>query len=1366
MDRLLENSSMDIDKKLIACENTFHILLSSDNCPLKKDEDVDKRLSQSLKNFKHSGMEQTAFTWLINQLDQEIKPPTSMYDNDSFMLEMKERGKLWSCLIKICTLYPAISERTFLNTKLQPCEFIVKAMAEGIDINSSMDTSSKIFQWITRFVLHSEIISCALYRQPLSYNQAIAKLISVSQKDSTFMDSNMSLDLKFILEHYKKFLKQIHKNVTEGGCLDVDSIEGNFLEVILPVLIDEDENKIAQEAELYKAVTEVLNSILFKRERIISDWKDFLDSLRVADRKPNPQTDHIEKLLYFLQHNNKENNRVLKLLPILFNAILLTGSKMNERQEGMNIIKFTHKEIVLFFMMCCYILKIGPLTSSLSSQIILDSSLAACKITGLIDEKCNQEERLFVFGNLVKFLSNFSSPSALVSVEFNTNEDDNLENSIQFITWLKLCLKDLLETKIHDGNVEKLWKNTYSSITVITNMMKLDSRIVEPLIGSILGNVLFKKLSQSPNNNESEIVLRSFENTEALTSQIAKALFLKELFLTYSKLRQIPKLIAKFFLCLQIKDDTVGESQFSRDTYPFSSSDVLDAKDLIICGSYFSKLPNAQLIEVFKTFLYHLESIEASVVNDSLLSQKDLKSEYYVAVLNLSNQLIPCFLENSTMSDHLVPMSIKEKFIQLMIKMHKAIESKFGLHIGLVKSVEVSLSQLASLMITYDSFEGSSELKIGLQTIISDAEQFEDKTNKLISTGKRKLTSVTQKESKRKKKSSDNYESDKHNNDLLFLQNDLLEKVDTFTEEDYYKTAKLIWTCVSHEDLFPGSSEYSWISSFITENLNLQNAIVRVSMETFAPYFEENSSVSTNFKAAFQYLYNHQTETTGAKNNLSIKEISEQTDKNVNQNILLAAQTFGNYSMKEIQNKFKLQVSLKSKDVTSFRKIYGHLLPLELTQGSTESTTSLFLCLLLVLASTSKNIEFLKYVVASLLRCWDTTYRTTNLLRYIPFGKLLRLVCRFEITSFSDPYSESNSKLFGKVSHDRIPLTMQLSKIGVSLQSNSDNANPLLNLNDGTIKELCNSVSSFLPSQNEKEAKCMDYDMIVSDTLCSGALMKSIVAFVAVSGQNSKPSNSKTLQDEKNKNILYFTILGETFLSCLKHMNLNHKDFGDRLRKSSNNALIAVDNCFDKMTVVISGVSACMALKPKIPSLNLTSIEPNMISLIQYALKSISSVVESIHRHDRNTSIVDVQQYFHFLKTTCKHIAISGNDGDSNENHILLIWQNFLSNNVIQLKSSDKSDGTVKLIEEYENELFETILSTFKNKSLFKDLVTALIDNLKSELKAEFNRMKFRRLMNIVANLATLSFEAETDKNYEVRQRALEKVIQILQVVY
>ena len=93
----------------------------------------------------------------------------------------------------------------------------------------------------------------------------------------------------------------------------------------------------------------------------------------------------------------------------------------------------------------------------------------------------------------------------------------------------------------------------------------------------------------------------------SVTCQVAKTQFITELFLTYSKLRQIPKLMAKFFLCLQSKEVAASEQQEPKKAYPFSSDNAFNANDLIICGSYISKLPYAQLIEVFKTFSYHLK---------------------------------------------------------------------------------------------------------------------------------------------------------------------------------------------------------------------------------------------------------------------------------------------------------------------------------------------------------------------------------------------------------------------------------------------------------------------------------------------------------------------------------------------------------------------------------------------------------------------------------------------------------------------------------------------------------------------------------------------------------------------------------------
>ena len=1368
MDHLLQNTSIDTAKKLIACENAFHICSSYEKAPITNgDSSENKKLSSSVTNLRHCGMERIALAWLMKQLDHEIKPPTSIYDKDSFILEIKERSELWSCLTKICKWYPAISEKVLISLKPQPCEFMVKSIVEGMDGNTSKETRIEIFQWIIKFVLQSEKLGCALFRQPLSYNQAIGKLITVSRR-STESELIKLLDVRFILEHYQKFLKQIHDNVTDGGYLDIDSIEGNFIEIILPVLIDEDTSKISvnhssfidnQHASVWnETISEILHSILFKREQLITDWKDFLYSLTVPDRKPCPSTDHIEKLLYFLRQNTSDNNRVLKLLPIILKAILQTGTKGTQQEEINNATRFTNKEIVLFFIMCGYILKTGPLPTSLPSQIILDTSLAACKISGIIDEKSHAEDRLVVFGILINILSNYTLSSSIVSVEFNTNKDDNLESSIQFLMWLKLSLKDMLETKkCEDGPVEKCCLNTYSKTKVISTMMKLDSRIVESLIGSIIGRVLFKKMNECPNahvtprNKKKKMISSSNECRELITCQIAKTEFITELYQTYSKLRQIPKLIAKLFLSLQFKDDKGNGLQIATKVYPYSSLNAFNNEDLKVCGSHFSKLPSAQLMELFKTFLYHLESIETSLVKASLLSQKDLKSEYYVSILNLANQLIPCFFENSTMSDHAIPIAIKEKFIQLMIKMHDIIKSKFDPHFDLVKDVILSLSQLASLMMCYDSFNGSLELKLGLQKITMEAKIF-DKDVKLgdkLSLGsKRKCITIHTNDKKRKRKSLDSSKTSGISVELVPLQNDILESIDCFNDDDYFNLAKLIWQSHANGDHSSSvGSSRPWLKTLISENVPLQNAVLRVAIETFAHYFEDRNIVPKKVKTAFQYLHCH------------------------DPNIIEAAQILGDVSFELLKYSGDPELVMKEEDVEAFVKIFGQLFPLELTKGPSESSLSLLLCLLLIIASTTRNIEFQKYVVASLLRCWDTTYRTTNLLRYVPFGKLLRLVCRLEVSMNLD--KELHPEILERMFYERVPLTLQLSKIGISLQSSSAKANPLLDLNDGTIDAICDAVTTFFSGKYEDNAKWNDKSLMRSDTLCSVALMRSIESAVLTTMQFNKSSNPKMLQDEKSKQISYFNLLGKNYLLGLQHIDrLNHEKIAKYVVNvnedpSSNNIVN-----FEKMTVMICGISANMSLKSMLPSLDLAVIENSLMNLVKFALKFVSSVLERTQKKENNANLSDIKQCFHFLITVCKHVSISNMDKyDNNVKIVLLIWETLLDEKALEL-SEDNSDAISIMVEQHQNELFYTILTNFKDKDLFRDIVTTLLQKFETKIISSDNRGGFHRLLNIVGHLATISIDLDNErtnseslKNYEVRQTVLEKAIELIQVI-
>jgi len=172
--------------------------------------------------------------------------------------------------------------------------------------------------------------------------------------------------------------------------------------------------------------------------------------------------------------------------------------------------------------------------------------------------------------------------------------------------------------------------------------------------------------------------------------------------------------------------------------------------------------------------------------------------------------------------------------------------------------------------------------------------------------------------------------------------------------------------------------------------------------------------------------------------------------------------------------------------------------------------------------------------------------------------------------------------------------------------------------------------------------------------------------------------------------------------------------------------------------------------------------EDRLMVIVKYALNFVSSAINT-NDDSYDTNLRNVNQYFHFLKTTCKYVSISETYSETNSLPILHIWQYFLSSKVFQLNECIPGKVVANTIEQYENELFETILTTFKNKDLFKDLVNSLIEKLKAEVTSMDNQERFCRLMNIVANLANLTLEAESDENYEVRQTALERVIQIIQ---
>ena len=205
------------------------------------------------------------------------------------------------------------------------------------------------------------------------------------------------------------FLKHINGRIAEGGMVDLDSIEGNFLELVLPaisvgnVVENDDKHECSPTINVLsqKLISEMFAKIVFRRENHVADWKDFLYCLTVADRKPSPKLDHIEKILHYCNQNLTKSDDVLNLLPVLFNALTkATEYTANTKQED-DSIRYTIKECAMFFIMCCRVLKIGPSESSKSSPIILDSSLAACKLPKLSVSEMKWNHRLEIFAKLL-----------------------------------------------------------------------------------------------------------------------------------------------------------------------------------------------------------------------------------------------------------------------------------------------------------------------------------------------------------------------------------------------------------------------------------------------------------------------------------------------------------------------------------------------------------------------------------------------------------------------------------------------------------------------------------------------------------------------------------------------------------------------------------------------------------------------------------------------------------------------------------------------------------------------------------------------------------------------------------------------------
>ena len=1403
MDHLLKDTSIDIDKKLLVCKNAFHISVSSEKDHSKENEAGSKESDKVLNKMRHAGLERISMHWLLDSLDIEVKPPTSPFDEETYKKEKQDREKIWSCLADICVLYPIFAQSTFFAIKSLPCEFILKSISEMIDSNTSTASKNTILNWILDFMFDSENINSALFRQPLFYNQVVSKLIAIiNNRSSNDNSSQNHLGLKTIVEHYKMFLKHINGRIAEGGMVDLDSIEGNFLELVLPaisvgnVVENDDKHECSPTINVLsqELISEMFAKIVFRRENHVADWKDFLYCLTVADRKPSPKLDHIEKILHYCNQNLTKSDDVLNLLPVLFSALTKATEYMANTKQEDDSIRYTIKECAMFFIMCCRVLKIGPSESSKSSPIILDSSLAACKLPNLSVSEMKWNHRLEIFAKLLNIFSNFAPSSTIISIEFNTSEEDNLESTISMLMWLKLLLKNLIDNDTANLSVDILCcYNTYHKTNVIRALLSLESRVVEPLIGSILSHVLFDK------RNMCKVPpIGSTLKGTGITCELSKSLFIKELLSTYGKLRQIPKLIAKLFICLQSKENREDAKSNEPGTkhLNFSVIKSMTSNDLECLGVHFNKLPSGQYIEVFKTFLYQMESVKV----ENLLSQADAESEYYKSIMQLANYLIPCFLENTSMADHSVPSPTKDKYLEMLKKMVDIL-CKFEANVELVKDILYSLYHLATLMQHYDC---NSSKKAEFDYITSKLHPLtkndENAGESQTSSFKRKSESNNSKDKKKRK--TDTESPSKTNGGIdPVLQTDqstninrIVNQIENLGPKNCYIVSKAIieWLKSTHNDGNNRSlSEMapSWLLASVAENDLLQCGIIRVGVEIAEKYIFVSNSLPKNSLEMLRNLG------VAASQNLQEKcEVIAEIKKASKEpgldccasNIYKIAHGIDillSCDILEDNKSSQIRTYMEKEDKKSLLMIFGALLPLEHLRGNSELIVSMLLSFILISDTIENDSEFQKGLFTCLLKCWDTTFRHTNVLRYLNFGRLLRSICRAE--GKLDWISTNNMNLSQAMrasSLGSLPVTSQLSKIGISLQSDSTKSNPLLDLNKDSIEVFCKALESYLDTNktDDSQVKAISSNY---NRQCAVILMQSIAKTLSSSVTNPKHGNQKNITQEKSIQSKYFEKLSSSFLVGLEHLYHSRHNRNSKTRdKVEEDIQFKYGNDFETTMLMIQGVTAYFSVYNiiDVTSRNQYGMAfPKQLEyLVNFTLTFIFSASKKNHINFGQIREHDIRQCFKFLQTICKNedaiLPLFRQDGsDAFTNQTVTIWKSLLTNNQSnQIKTLRCNTVAYRRTEEYENELIVTILSNTKEASSVREMIMCLLERLEHELNSsDFdNGTGANRLLGILQLLATVTVPVheesseESESFGEIRRTALEKAIVLLQV--
>ena len=276
------------------------------------------------------------------------------------------------------------------------------------------------------------------------------------------------------------------------------------------------------------------------------------------------------------------------------------------------------KELAILFVAFTRVLN---LHSDLDANLLVHDSMAMSKMPRF---EPDSKQDLAAFNQMMSALH-----TSFLDVELQGSDG----KSVQILTWLRQVLRSIVSNpKYH---VEQL-------LAVLSSAIDLSPTLLAPIIGIVTCNILFTGLK-------------------------SESLF-KKLLVSHLKMRQIPKLVAKLFISLQ--------SEFETGSVDISSQNVAAFADVV------PMLPSAQLLELWKTFLYHLGSGNEPA-------------------RKLCDVLMPILIDNGSFVEHSLPLNFVEKVANLVEKTET----------DQLPNIKESLGGLQDLMVLYRDSQLENQLK-------------------------------------------------------------------------------------------------------------------------------------------------------------------------------------------------------------------------------------------------------------------------------------------------------------------------------------------------------------------------------------------------------------------------------------------------------------------------------------------------------------------------------------------------------------------------------------------------------------------------------------------------------------------------------